>query len=76
MVNFCSNPDCGKAIHYLRDGRVFVFRLRKEGEADSHPLEHFWLCGDCAQSRTLVQDAAGAVRTVTRLPGIRDAEES
>ena len=78
MVNFCANPDCGKPLHYLRDGRVFVFRMKKDGaeEDGSHPLEHFWLCGDCAQTRTLMQDATGAVTTVARLPEIRDAEET
>ena len=25
MVNHCSNPQCAKPLHYLRDGRIFVF---------------------------------------------------
>lgn len=80
MVNFCANPDCGKPLHYLREGRVFVFRMKEGGgsEGGPHPLEHFWLCGACAQSKTLMQDTSGAVTTVARLPDIRerDSEES
>lgn len=78
MVNFCANPECGKPLHYLREGRVFVFRVTRDGAGEevSHPLEHFWLCGDCAQSKTLALDATGAVKTVVKLPEIRDAEDS
>ena len=27
MVNQCANPKCGKPLHYLREGRIFVFDL-------------------------------------------------
>ena len=27
MVNQCANPSCAKPLHYLREGRIFVFDL-------------------------------------------------
>ncbi len=52
MVNNCANPQCNKPLHYLRDGRVFVFdvagaRIGPDGKRERQ-LEHYWLCGDCA----------------------------
>jgi hypothetical protein len=63
MVSNCANPECGKPLHYLRDGRVFLFRAAESAAgsiaAASRRFEHFWLCGACAQRMTLVQDALG-----------------
>ncbi len=61
MVNNCANPKCSKPLHYLRDGRVFVFevasaRLGPDGKRERH-LEHYWLCGDCAPSMIVDHDA-------------------
>ena len=25
MVNNCANSGCGKPLHYLREGRIFIF---------------------------------------------------
>jgi len=52
MVNNCANPQCNKPLHYLRDGRIFVFDvpgdiLGPEGKRARH-MEHYWLCGDCS----------------------------
>ena len=44
MIDKCFNPDCGKPMRYLRDGRV-VRVLRRE--SDRTLVQHFWLCGDC-----------------------------
>lgn len=54
MVNNCANPQCGKPLHYLRDGRIFVFNvpgalLGPDGKRTPH-VEHYWLCGDCSPS--------------------------
>ena len=54
MVNNCANPQCNKPLHYLRDGRVFVFdvagaRIGPDGKRERQ-LEHYWLCGDCSPS--------------------------
>lgn len=54
MVDNCANPKCDKPLHYLRDGRVFVFEvagasLGPDGKR-SRALQHYWLCGDCSHS--------------------------
>lgn len=54
MVNNCANAACNKPLHYLRDGRVFVFdvasaNIGPDGKR-TRQLQHYWLCGDCAPS--------------------------
>ena len=70
MVSHCANPKCAKPLHYLREGRIFVFDV-PAGEVDgkgkrSRRMEHYWLCGVCAQSMAMQQSAEG-VRVVTRV---------
>jgi hypothetical protein len=69
VVNHCANPLCGKPLHYLREGRVYLFTHRLPGAGDdANPralhLEHYWLCGVCSLSMILVQDA----ETIRLLP--------
>ncbi len=81
MVNNCANPQCAKPLHYLRDGRVFVFnvagaRLGPDGKRVQQ-IRHFWLCGDCSPS-LLVECSPDAVvsvrpRTAVSMPGPRPA---
>lgn len=63
MVNNCANPKCAKPLHYLREGRVFVFDAAlKTPPSDTkraHRLEHYWLCGACSQTLTLEQTREG-----------------
>lgn len=57
MVNNCANPACKKPLHYLREGKVFLFsqkEITNNGEKIPQRLEHFWLCGECAKFWTLV----------------------
>ena len=73
MVNHCANPICHKRLHYLREGKVFLFS-RKNGSpsTESKPLEHFWLCGVCAKEWTLKSDAKTGVQLVkARHPSMR-----
>jgi hypothetical protein len=63
MVNNCANPACAKPLHYLREGRVFVFDMSdttsvEHGRRTRH-LEHFWLCGSCSQAFQLERGADG-----------------
>jgi hypothetical protein len=63
MVNNCANPACAKPLHYLREGRVFVFDMSdttsvEHGRRTRH-LEHFWLCGSCSQTFQLERRADG-----------------
>jgi uncharacterized protein YcsI (UPF0317 family) len=62
MVSNCANPNCGKPLHYLREGRIFVFDVPAGVEGDgkrTRRLEHFWLCGACAQTMVMQQTAEG-----------------
>ena len=66
MMNECFNPQCRKPLHYLREGRVFVFGVKSDGgNGEPARLEHYWLCGACAQTHGLAQDEAG-IRMVKR----------
>ncbi len=63
MVNSCSNPQCGKPLHYLREGRIFVFdavgaAMETTGRRTCC-LEHYWLCGGCSLLFTLEQTYEG-----------------
>ncbi len=62
MLSKCANPECSTALQYLREGKVFKI----ESEADtpfvvgapkpSRRVEHFWLCGPCSESLTVMYD--------------------
>jgi hypothetical protein len=59
MVDYCANPICHKPLHYLREGKVFLFsRKNMPDDASRLPyrLEHFWLCGICVKKWTLIAD--------------------
>ena len=63
MVSNCANPKCAKPLHYLRDGRVFVFDVQDKiaaanGKRTRH-VEHFWLCGTCSQTMAMEQSTEG-----------------
>lgn len=58
MLNQCFNADCRKPLHYLREGRVFVFGVQESGDGESR-LEHYWLCGLCAENFVLAQGVGG-----------------
>lgn len=68
MVNNCANPKCGKPLHYLREGRIFVFDMPDPNApkgAKSGRREHFWLCGPCSQTLRLEQ-SSGSVRIIPK----------
>jgi hypothetical protein len=72
MLNCCANAHCGRPLHYLREGRIFVFdvagRKTAAGGGRSSHLEHYWLCGECSRTATLTQDATGKVTMAPRVP--------
>jgi len=85
MVSNCANPACSVPLKYLRDGRLFQFEVRAlslavSADTDQVPgkrkgcreISHFWLCGQCASSFTLIFDQ---VRGVTVVP-LRTAADS
>jgi uncharacterized protein YcsI (UPF0317 family) len=60
MVSQCANPKCGKPLHYLREGRIFVFDLPDTDTpgataSRARRLQYFWLCGFCSESLVLKQ---------------------
>jgi hypothetical protein len=72
VVSHCSNPDCLKPLHYLREGRIYVFDLPDPNilivnDGDSvRRLEHFWLCGPCSKMFTLEHVHGKGIRVVHR----------
>jgi hypothetical protein len=76
MVSNCANPGCRKPLHYLREGRVFLFNgAPGRGNKGQPPLEHYWLCGECAQCMTLMKDDAG-VHIIYRAAEARESREN
>lgn len=74
MVRNCANPKCAKPLHYLREGRIFVFNVqdssvKSSGEKQSNQLGNYWLCGACSQ-KFVVKDLSGDIRLVPR-PSVR-----
>jgi len=60
MVDKCANPKCAKPLHYLREGRIFVFDVAVGDGAESiHRMEHFWLCGVCSKTMRLEKTRQG-----------------
>jgi hypothetical protein len=63
MVSNCANPKCAKPLHYLRDGRIFVFDIQDKVIAATgkrtRRVEHFWLCGACSQTLAMSQSTEG-----------------
>jgi hypothetical protein len=72
MVNHCANPHCSKPLHYLREGRIYMFEVPNPAAATSdgkavRRVEHFWLCGACSERFMLQQDSDTGV-TITPKP--------
>jgi hypothetical protein len=66
MISKCSNPHCGVPLRYLRHGRIFRFDQpsvcfeavgRSRHAKIVRKVSHFWLCGHCCQTMTLVSDS-------------------
>ncbi len=69
MLSHCANTNCNKPLHYLREGKVFLFSRKNSSKQNSKPfqlLEHYWLCGECAREWTLTMDADQGVQLLER----------
>ena len=69
MVNHCANPHCCKPLHYLREGRVYVFDVSNPpngSDRGTRRMEHFWLCGACSETFFLEQVEDRSVRIASR----------
>lgn len=55
MVSKCANPNCSATFDH-QQGRLFRFPKRpiEDGRpANTHSVQHFWLCGNCYQTYSL-----------------------
>ena len=67
MVNNCANPQCAKPLHYLREGRIFVFDVTAESGTAPRRLEHYWLCGQCSEQFMIEREKGVGMRLVPKL---------
>ena len=72
MVNQCANPKCGKPLHYLREGRIFLFDLPDTNipvavpGGRTHRLKHFWLCARCSETMVMEQTKDMQIRVAVK----------
>jgi hypothetical protein len=63
MVSKCANPSCSATFHH-RHGKLFRFPKRpvEEGRpANTHAVQHFWLCEICCATYSLEYHEAKGV---------------
>jgi uncharacterized protein YcsI (UPF0317 family) len=79
MVNNCANSGCGKPLHYLREGRIYIFDASagagEPGGRRTRHLAHYWLCGVCSQNMMMVQSSHGTISVVPKPPIVMETEE-
>ena len=85
MVSKCANPNCSTPFHYFREGKIFQVEVDGSGgirptgpqlvtaSRKSPRLEHFWLCGRCSSTMTLVLVQGKGVTAVLRQSAYRAA---
>jgi hypothetical protein len=82
MLSKCANPVCTTTLHYLREGKVFkiesdadLLLVNGQPRKSVRKIEHFWLCGPCSESFTLISQQGQGVQLVEK-PLIRRAAAS
>jgi hypothetical protein len=81
MVNQCANPKCGKPLHYLREGRIFLFDLPEPNApvpaigGNTRRLQHFWLCGQCSETMVMEQTGDMQIRVAFKSHTIEAGQE-
>jgi hypothetical protein len=65
MLSKCANPDCTKTLRYLREGKVF--KIDSAGKKTPRKVEHFWLCGDCSRTMTLIDDRGSGMQILKKV---------
>jgi len=72
VISRCANPSCGEPFVYFRGGKLFILDagpiMQSEGAGTTdrpHRREHFWLCGDCAPTMTIVIGQSGTPAVIT-----------
>lgn len=72
MISKCANPACPAKFDH-RDGKLFRFpkqSTRANGPANTHSVQHFWLCGECFEMYLLEYDK---LQGVTMRPHLEKA---
>jgi hypothetical protein len=78
MLSKCLNSRCSATFQYLGRGRLFRIDFADVGRKCAHsgkqlvasirskacPIEHFWLCENCATTMTVALSDGGEVRLV------------
>jgi len=79
MLSKCLNSHCSAAFRYLGQGKLFRVDFADVGKkqsrksrglatsvrSQSQPVEHFWLCENCAKTLTVELSDAGEIRLVS-----------
>jgi len=71
MFPKCVNPDCDRSFRKLNEGNLFRFRRIHQvngSPANSHSVEHVWLCAKCCETYTLEYRNDQAVLVTLDLP--------
>jgi hypothetical protein len=88
MLAHCVNESCNRPVHAFSEGRLFQFEIVSISLAatdesatpfDEKPQRetvHFWLCGSCASSYTLVLEPARGLRLVANEEHASSLQES
>jgi hypothetical protein len=56
MFPQCANTECSAVFGNIREGNLFRFRRVQAGDgspANSHSVEHAWLCAKCSKTLTV-----------------------
>lgn len=71
MVDRCANSLCSERLHYLRDGKIYLFELSDSDprRGVGHSLEHHWLCGKCSALYRLEQTTKHGLHLVPKRSG-------
>ena len=87
MLAHCVNESCNRPVHAFSEGRLFQFEVvsislsatdETAAPFDEKPLRetvHFWLCGNCAASYTLVLEPARGLRLIANEEQIAKIQE-
>ena len=77
MLGHCINENCRRPLQTFADGRLFQFEIVSisvtANDAVAAPFDerprketaHFWLCGNCATTFTLVLDPTHGIKLVS-----------
>ena len=77
MLARCANDNCNRPLHSFSEGRLFQFEVVSislaASDENSAPFDekpqretvHFWLCGRCAATSTLVLEPAKGLRLIS-----------